>query len=48
MMDREDAKKVLQNLQTRPFICMEHKIELDDDYVILKKEEYEKLKGENT
>lgn len=44
-MDRNDAQKVIENLQNEPFICGEDIIEVHNGYVILKKEEFEKLKG---
>ena len=37
-MDIKDAHKVVDSLQTRPFICSENTIELDNGYVIAKKE----------
>ena len=37
MMDVTDAKKVIENLQTRPFICGENFIELDNGYIIHRK-----------
>lgn len=37
IMDIKDAHKVIENLQTRPYICSENTIELDNDYVIVKK-----------
>lgn len=37
IMDIKDAHKVVENLQTRPFICSENTIELDNGYVITKK-----------
>lgn len=42
MMDITDARKVIENLQTRPFFCSDDHIELDNGYVIMKKEEYER------
>lgn len=44
-MDRNDAQKVIENLQNKPFICGEDIIEVEAGYVILKKKEYKKLKG---
>jgi len=38
IMDIKDAHKVVDSLQTRPFICSENTIELDNGYVIAKKE----------
>lgn len=38
IMDTKDAHKVIENLQTRPYICSENTIELDNGYVIAKKE----------
>lgn len=46
MMDIKDAEKVIQNLQNRPFICGANEIVLDNGYIILKKEEYERLTEE--
>lgn len=37
-MDIKDTHKVIENLQTRPYICSENTIELDNGYVIAKKE----------
>ena len=37
IMDIKDAHKVIENLQTRPYICSENTIELDNGYVIVKK-----------
>lgn len=39
-MKIEDASNVIHNLQTRPFICSDKVIILDNGYVILKKEDY--------
>lgn len=44
MMDITDAKKVIENLQTRPFICSDDSMILDNGYVIMLKEDYDKLK----
>lgn len=43
MMDIKDAHKVIENLQTRPFICSENTMELDNGYVIVKKEYFKEL-----
>lgn len=43
-MNMGDAERVIKNLQNRPFICSENEIVLDNGYVILKKEEYERLR----
>lgn len=43
MMDIKDAHKAIENLQTRPFICSENTIELDNGYVIVKKEYFKEL-----
>ncbi|MBO5208057.1 MAG: hypothetical protein J6B68_01795 [Lachnospiraceae bacterium] len=43
MMDIKDAAKVIENLQNKPFICGDNAIIVSGGYVILKKEEYEKL-----
>lgn len=45
MMDIKDAHKVIDNLQERPFICHENYIELDNGYVIAKKEYFEELES---
>lgn len=37
IMDIKNAHKVIENLQTRPYICSENTIELDNGYVIVKK-----------
>lgn len=42
-MDIEDARKVTENLQTRPYICSENTIELDNGYVIAKKDYFKEL-----
>lgn len=43
-MDRRDAEKVMQYLRTRPFICSDCCLLLDNGYVILKKDFFEELK----
>lgn len=43
IMDTKDAHKVIENLQTRPYICSENTIELDNGYVIAKKEYFQEL-----
>lgn len=50
MMDIKDAHKVTDNLWKRPFICHENYIELDNGYVIAKKEYFKELqeKAEKT
>ncbi len=50
MMDVKDAHKVIDNLWKRPFICHENYIELDNGYVIVKKEYFKELqeKAEKT
>jgi hypothetical protein len=50
IMDIKDAHKVIENLQTRPYICSENTIELDNGYVIAKKEYFKELqrKAEKT
>ena len=50
IMDLKDAHKVIENLQTRPYICSENTIELDNGYVIVKKEYFNELqrKSEKT
>lgn len=42
-MDIKDTHKVIENLQTRPYICSENTIELDNGYVIAKKEYFQEL-----
>lgn len=37
-MDTKDAHKIIEILQTKPYICFENTIELDDGYVIVKRE----------
>lgn len=44
MMNVKDVKRVISNLQSRPFICGENEIVLDNGYVILKKAYYENMK----
>ena len=43
-MDRRDAEKVIQNLRTKPFICSDNCLLLDNGYVILRKEYFQELK----
>jgi len=43
MMDIKDVHKVIDNLQTRMFICSENTMNLDNGYVIVKKEFFEEL-----
>ncbi|MCM1200249.1 MAG: hypothetical protein NC548_31255 [Lachnospiraceae bacterium] len=43
IMDIKDAQKVIENIQKRPFICSENTIELDNGYVIIKKEYFKEL-----
>ena len=43
-MDKRDAEKVIQNLRTKPFICSDDCLLLDNGYVILKKDYFEELK----
>lgn len=43
MMDIKDAHKVIENLQTRPYICSNNTMELDNGYVIVKKEYFKEL-----
>lgn len=42
-MDVNDTHKVAESLQTRPFICSENTIELDNGYVIVKEEHFNEL-----
>lgn len=42
-MDIKDAHKITKSLQTRPFLCSENMIELDNGYVIVKKEYFKEL-----
>lgn len=42
-MNVNDAHKVVENLKTRPFICSENTIELDNGYVIVKEEYFKEL-----
>lgn len=42
-MDTKDARKVIENLQTRPYVCSENAIQLDNGYVIVKKQYFEEL-----
>ena len=46
IMDIKDAHKVIENLQTRPYICSENAIELDNGYVIARKEYFKELHEE--
>lgn len=43
-MDRRDAERVIQSLRTKPFLCSNSSILLDDGYVILRREYYEELR----
>lgn len=43
-MDKRDAEKVMQNLRTKPFICSDAFLLLDNGYVILRKEYFEELR----
>lgn len=43
MMDVKDARKVTENLQKKPFICHDNYMELDNGYVIAKKEYFNEL-----
>lgn len=43
-MDKNDAEKVIQNLQTKPFICSDDCLLLDNGYVILRKDYFEKIR----
>lgn len=44
IMDIKDAHKVIENLQTRPYICSKNTIELDNGYVIAKKEYFKECR----
>ena len=39
-MDNRDAKKVVQELSSKPFVCGEKFIEIDGGYVITTKEHF--------
>ena len=43
-MNKRDAEKVIQNLWTKPFICSDDCILLDNGYVILRKKYFEELR----
>lgn len=43
-MDKRDAEKVMQNLRTKPFICSEDCMLLDNGYVILRKGYFDDLR----
>lgn len=43
-MDRRDAEEVVRNLKTKPFICSDDCLILDNGYVILRTEYFEALK----
>lgn len=43
-MNKRDAEKVIQNLRTKPFICSDDCLLLDNGYVILRKEYFEELR----
>lgn len=43
-MDVNNARKAVENLKTRPFICSENTIELDSGYVIVKEEYFKELR----
>lgn len=38
MMNIRDARKVIDDLQNKPFLCSDEKIETDSGYVITRKE----------
>lgn len=42
-MNRDDAEKVIKNLQNKPFICGDNEIIVSGGYVILKKNDYERV-----
>ncbi len=44
-MNNRDAEKVIDSLSKKPFICSENYIKTDNDYVIVKKEYFEKISG---
>lgn len=48
MMDITDERKVIENLQTRPFFCSDDCIELDNGYVIMKKQNMKKQEGKES
>lgn len=43
MMDSKDARELVEELQTKQFLCSANHIETDR-YVIMKKEYYDKIK----
>ena len=43
MLGIKDAERIIKNLQTRPYICSDNTIELDNGYVIAKKEYFKNL-----
>lgn len=45
-MDREDAKKVIENLSEKPFICSDEWIEVAGGYLLTTKEHFKKLENE--
>ena len=45
IMSVKDAYKVVENLQTRQFICSENTIRLDNGYVIMKENHFKELQG---
>lgn len=47
-MNRSDAKKVIKNLQNKPFICCDNEIIVSGGYVILKEETYKRLRKEGS
>lgn len=44
-MDNRDAKKVVQELSSKPFVCGEKFIEIDGGYVITTKEHFMHLES---
>ena len=43
MLGMKDAKKVIESLQSKPFICSVNEITTDNGYVILTKKRYEEM-----
>lgn len=43
MLDIKDANKVIKNLRTRPYICSDDYIELDNGYIIARRPYFKEL-----
>lgn len=48
MMNKKDAERIVKALTERPFVCSNEWMELDNGYVIVKKEYFKKLERMET